>query len=153
MFISIRRTPFFGGDNDDDDEDEDDVLVASGGSVREEGRAFPPAALLARSSDVFILNSKKSRASSGSEVHRSTRIHSLPAVSVGPGCHACVSGRSGAAVRGVGGVSRPQELTGAGGCSGEDPQRQMHVQVSDSAHDSAHRRLQTPPGTNLICLP
>lgn len=121
----------------------------SGGSVREEGRAFPPAALLARCSDVFILNFQKSRESSGSEVHRSRRVHSLPLVAAGPGCHVCLSGRSGAAVRGVGGVSRPQKLAGAGGCSGEDPQRQMHVQVPDSAHDSAHRCLQTPPGTNL----
>lgn len=143
----------FCNDSDDDDDDDDVLvatsLVASGGSVREEGRAFPHGALLARSSDVLILNFKKSRESSGREVHRLTRVHSFRLFAAGPGCHVRLSGRSGASVRGVGGVSRPQEFTGAGGCSGEDPQRQMHVQVPDSAHDSAHRCLQTPPGTNF----
>lgn len=142
--MTVRRTSCFCNDND--------VLVAtslvaSGGSVREEGRAFSLGALLARSSDVFILNFQKSRESSRREVQRLTRVYLLRLFAAGPGCHVRLSGRSGAAVRGVGRVSRPQEFPRAGGCSGEDPQRQMHVQVPDSAHDSAHRCLQTPPGT------
>ena len=52
-----------------------------------------------------------------------------------------------AAVRGAGAESRAQELSGAGGRAGEDQQRQMRVQVPQSAHDPAHRSLQTPSGT------
>lgn len=54
--------------------------------------------------------------------------------------------RCGSPVRGAGGDWWPQEFTGAGGCGGENQQRQMHVQVSHPAHDPAHCYLQTRPG-------
>lgn len=56
--------------------------------------------------------------------------------------------RFGAAVRALGGDTCSQEFTGAGGGAGEHQQRQMHVQVSESAHDAANSSLQTPPGTH-----
>lgn len=102
---------------------------------------------------MFILKLKESREQDADEPRtRATRkvvdIRGCVAfVFFSSRCDVSLSGRFGALVRGVGGDSRPQEFTGAGGCGGENQQRQMHVQVPYSAHDPAHCCLQTPPGT------
>lgn len=68
-------------------------------------------------------------------------------------CNVSSSGRFGAALRDVGGDLCSQEFAGAGGCSGENEQRQMHIQVPHSAHDPANRCFQTPPGTEKHFAP
>lgn len=108
---------------------------------------------------MFILKLKESREQDADEPRtRAARkvvdIHGCIAFAFfSSRCDVSLSGRFAALVRGVGGDSRPQEFTGAGGCRRENQQRQMHVQVPYSAHDPAHCCLQTPTGTydHLVC--
>lgn len=113
-------------------------------------------------SDVFILNLKgrERRTLTSRTRGRKKKVCSLICVrflkklnKISSRCNVSLSCRFGAPVRGVGGDSRPQEFTGAGGCSGENQQRQMLVQVPHSAHDSTNRCLQTPPGTYIHFVP
>ena len=116
-----------------------------GGSVREEGRAAARAAAARAHWDVFIESLAGRWRARGRRVRRFA-LTSLVSRSARRR-HVSPCGRCAAAVRAAVGESRPQEFTGAGGRPGEDPQREVLVQVSHPAHDPAHRRLQAPPGT------
>lgn len=82
----VRRMSCFRIDNDDADDGDVLVataLVANGGSVREEGGGE---LFLARSSDVFILNFRKSCQSSGREAASPSSISTFPLRLLGVMC-------------------------------------------------------------------
>lgn len=109
----VRRMSCFRIDNDDADDGDVLVataLVANGGSVREEGGgAFPRAQLRRFHSELQEELPEQREGSCFAFIY----FHVSTAASGG---HVRLSGRSGALVRGVGAVCRPQEFTGAGGC-------------------------------------